>query len=124
MEFKGVINLVEKKYLAYKNDLSGAFTIEETPDEMNEKVEQFRGKLMEDIAESSDELLEKYLEGSKLTNEQMYTALKQGVISGKLFPILLGSALRNIGMQPLLDFMVECFPSPIERGELSGLQKG
>jgi len=120
MEFKGVINLVEKKYLAYKNDLSGAFTIEEIPDEMNEKVEQFRGKLMEDIAESSDELLEKYLEGSKLTNEQMYAALKQGVISGKLFPILLGSALRNIGMQPLLDFMVECFPSPIERGELSG----
>jgi elongation factor G len=120
-KFAGLIDLIEEKALVYRDDLSGTFTIEEIPADMKEKAEEFKTKLIEDIAESNDELLEKFLEGTKPTKVEMLSALKQGIISQKLFPILLGSALRNIGMQPLLDFIVECFPSPAERGAITGL---
>ncbi|MCX5886231.1 MAG: GTP-binding protein, partial [Proteobacteria bacterium] len=120
-KFAGLIDLIEEKALVYRDDLSGTFTIEEIPADMKEKAEEFKTKLIEDIAESNDELLEKFLEGTKPSKEEMLSALKQGIISQKLFPILLGSALRNIGMQPLLDFIVECFPSPAERGAMVGL---
>jgi elongation factor G len=120
LKFTGVIDLIEEKALIFKDDLSGSFTVEEIPAGMKDKVEEYRAKLIEDIAESSDELLEKYLEGTKPSKDEMLGALKQGVISQKLSPVLLGSALRNIGMQPLLDFIVDCFPSPGERGEITG----
>jgi elongation factor G len=120
LKFTGVIDLIEEKALIFKDDLSGSFTVEEIPAGMKDKVEEYRAKLIEDIAESSDELLEKYLEGTKPSKDEMLGALKQGVISQKLSPVLLGSALRNIGMQPLLDFIVDCFPSPGERCEITG----
>ncbi|MCX5885639.1 MAG: elongation factor G [Proteobacteria bacterium] len=120
-EFTGLIDLIEEKALLYRDDLSGTFTVEEIPADMKEKAEEFKTKLIEDIAESNDELLEKFLEGTKPSKVEMLSALKQGIISQKLFPILLGSALRNIGMQPLLDFIIECFPSPAERGAITGL---
>jgi elongation factor G len=119
-DFSGVIDLIEEKALLFSNDLSGSFTVEEIPPGMQNKVEEFRARLIEDIAESNDELLEKYLEGIKPSKHELLAVLRQGVISHKLFPVLLGSALKNIGMQPLLDFIVDCFPSPAECGEIAG----
>lgn len=121
LEFKGVIDLIEEKALIFKNDLSGNFTIEKIPEEMKDLVNEYRSKLIEDIAESNDELLEKYLEGLKPSKEELLNTLKQGLISQKLFPVLLGSALKNIGISTLLDFIVDCLPSPYERSEVMGI---
>jgi elongation factor G len=71
--------------------------------------------MIEDIAESSDELLEKYLEGTELSPDEIFNGLKQGIVSCNLFPVLCGSASKNIGVQPVLDFIINCFPSPIDK---------
>ena len=113
--FRGIIDLITMKALVFDDDNSGNFTEENIPDEMQSQAEEFRNKMIEDIAESSDELLEKYLEGTELTSDEISNGLKQGIVSCNLFPILCGSASKNIGIQPILDIIVNCSPSPLDK---------
>ena len=113
--FRGIIDLITMKALVFDDDNSGNFTEENIPDEMQSQAEEFRNKMIEDIAESSDELLEKYLEGTELTSDEISNGLKQGIVSCNLFPVLCGSASKNIGIQPILDIVVNCSPSPLDK---------
>ena len=119
--FKGIIDLVKEKALVYKDDSTGKYVEENIPEEMLSQTEEFKNKMIEDIAESSDELLEKYLEGKDLTSDEIFNGLKQGVVFCNLVPVLCGSASKNMGIQPLLSFISNCFPSPIERKPFEGI---
>jgi len=103
------------KALVFDDDGSGNFSEETIPEEMQAQAEEMRGKMIEDIAESSDELLEKYLEGTELSPEEIFGGLKKGILSCSLFPVLCGSATNNIGVQPVLNLITNCFPSPADR---------
>lgn len=113
--FQGIINLITMKALVFNNDASGIFVEENIPEDMQSQAEEFRSKMIEDIAESSDELLEKYLEGKELSPDEIFNGLKKGIASCNLFPVLCGSASKNIGVQPALDLIINCFPSPADR---------
>ena len=113
--FRGVIDLITMKAVVFNADASGGFTEEAIPEEMKAQAEEMRGTMIEDIAESSDTLLEKYLEGADLTAEEILNALKQGILSCSLFPVLCGSAINNIALQPVLNLIANCFPSPADR---------
>jgi len=111
---KGVINILEEKMIL-SNEQNSDFKEEEFPPEMQEEISSLRHTLIEDIAETSDELMEKYLEEGGLTKEELYQGLKSAVRQGHMVPAFAGSALKNIGVHPLMDLMVELLPSPLER---------
>ena len=119
-DFKGVIDLIEEKALLFSD---GEKTVEEQeiPAELREQAEAMREKLIEAVAETDDDLLLKYLEGEMLEVEEIKQSLRRGILERKITPVLCGSATRNFGSGPLLDFMKSFLPSPLERGELSGI---
>ena len=119
--FAGVIDLITMKALRFSDDGSGEFSQEDIPEDIHSQAEEFNKRMIEDIAESSDELLEKYLEGTELTPDEISHGLKQGVMTGNLIPVLCGSASKNMGIPPLLSFIAHCFPSPIERKPFVGI---
>ena len=107
-EFSGVINLITNKAIVEGKEV-------EIPQEMVAKAKEYREKLVEVIASSEDTLIEKYLEGQELSPEETKSALKKGIVEHKIVPVLCGSGLQNIGIDQLLDFLVEYAPSPMER---------
>jgi elongation factor G len=122
-DFKGVVLLLEKKALVWEGDETGAkFHKEEIPQEMAEKVEEERAKLIEQICEYSgdDRLLEQYLEGKEPSLETLKKGLRQATIKYKLVPTYCGSSLRNKGVQPLLDGVVDFLPSPLDIPPVAG----
>jgi elongation factor G len=119
--FKGVVDLVKMKAILFSDD--GKKTSEaEIPAELADKVESYREKLMEAVAESDDELLLKYLDGEPLSDEEMNTGLRKGAIAGKIVPVLCGSATLNRGIQPLLDMVATAMPSPADTGDVTGVR--
>jgi elongation factor G len=119
--FRGVVLLLERKALIWQGDETGAkFTEEEVPAEMKEKVEKWRAKLMEQICETDDKLLEKFLGGEEPEIKELKAALRRAVIAYKLVPIYAGASLRNKGVQPVLDAIVEYLPSPVDVGQVRG----
>jgi elongation factor G len=118
--FKGVVDILNKKAYLYTKGDSGQFDIQDVPDDLKERVESYREELVERVAESNDELLEKYLEEGNLTAEELLDGLRKAVISGKLVPVVCGSGPLNVGIQPLLDVIVDYMPSPIDRGPRKG----
>jgi elongation factor G len=119
-QFQGVIDLMRMRALVYRNDLSGTLEETEIPDSHRELASQYQSELIERVAESDDALLEKYLEEGELATEQLSTALRAATLRGDLAPLAVGSALRNIGIQPLLDLAVDFLPSPLERPSVEG----
>jgi len=117
--FNGVIDLIKQKAYIYKD---GKCEIGEIPaDEMNQ-VHHFREKLVEAIAETSDELTEKYLEGMELGEDEIITGLTNGIKSGMIIPVVCGSSYNNAAVHPLLlDMIVDFLPSPVDRGEVTGV---
>jgi elongation factor G len=113
--FQGVIDLIRMRALVYRNDLSGAVEETDIPESHRELASQYQSQLIERAAESDDALLEKYLEQGELSTEELSTALRAASLRGDLAPLAVGSALRNIGIQPLLDLVVDFLPSPLER---------
>jgi elongation factor G len=83
-------------------------------------VDKLRDQLVESAVEMDDALMEKYLESGEISTEELIRCLRKGVMERKLVPAVCGSSFRNIGIQPLLDLMVLCFPSPVERGAVQG----
>jgi elongation factor G len=108
----GVIDVVKMKAKVNKD---GKVVEEDIPDAFKEDAEEYRKKLVEKIAETDDDLLEKYLEGTDLTDKEISDGIRQGSINGTLVPALCGSATANIGVQQLLETINECLPSPAER---------
>src|SRR5918992_2353534 len=117
-ELEGVVDLIDMK--AYRYDGSGRDNCEEMPipDELADQAQEYREKLMDEVAEVSDELMERYLEGEEISHEETVAALKTGVTEGHVFPVTCGAATRNLGINRLLDAFVEDLPSPAKRGAL------
>jgi len=119
-DFTGVVDLVEMRALVWPGDAKGDVTmgakyeIQEIPADLKDKAEQYRAELIEAVAESSEELLEKYLGGEELTVEEIKAGIRQLTISSELYPVLCGSAFKNRGVQPMLDAVVDYLPSPLD----------
>ncbi len=117
-EVDGVIDLVDMK--AYKYDGTGKDNCSEIPipDELQDQAQEYREKLMDEVSESSDALMERYLEGEEISHEEIVTALKDGTNHGAIFPVTCGIATRNLGTNRLLDAIVDDLPSPVKHGGL------
>ena len=118
-EFRGVIDLFRMKAMIYKGD-TGEFTLQEIPAELAAEAASAREKLVESCAESDDALIEKFLEGNALTDEEIRDGFRAGVRAMRFLPVLYGSALRNIAVQPVLDLVNFALPDPSYRGEVEG----
>ncbi|MFH2065273.1 MAG: elongation factor G [Pseudomonadota bacterium] len=112
-DFKGIVDLISMK--AYTYDGSGKATPGDIPSDLQDQAASDREALIENIAEADDALVEKYLEGESLTDEEIRTALKKGIRERIFVPVLCGSAIRNIGVDLLCDFIIGCLPSPLDR---------
>ena len=119
--FAGVVDLMTMKAFYFENNFSGKIREDEIPSNLQAEVKNAKEKLVEVIAESDDALLEKYLEGQELSPEELSQGLRKGVLNKTIFPILCGSGLKNTGIQPLLDAIIQCLPSPIDRGPAKGI---
>ena len=123
-ELQGVIDLIDMKAYRYDGDGRDNCQEIEIPEELSAQAEEYREKLMDEVAEVSDTLMERYLEGEEISHEETVAALKKGVTEGQLFPVTCGAATRNLGINRLLDAFVEDLPSPAKRGsiDLDGVQ--
>jgi elongation factor G len=118
-EFKGIVDLISMK--AYTYDDKGKATAIDIPSDMQDLVESEREAFIENVAEADDALIEKYLEGETLTDEEIKATLRKGTLARTFVPVLCGSATKNIGIDLFMDFVVNCMPSPIDRGPIVGI---
>jgi elongation factor G len=124
--FVGVVDLVEMKALVWPGDSKGDVTLGasyetvEIPAELQAKAEEYRAKLIEGVAEASEELLEKFLGGEQLTIEEIKSGIRQLTIAGEAYPVLCGSSFKNRGVQPMLDAVVAYLPSPLDVPAVEG----
>jgi elongation factor G len=117
-EVRGVIDLIDQRAFVYDGAGPGAAVEGEIPDELRPQAEEYREKLMDEVAENSDELMERYLEGEQVAHDEIVRVLKRGVTAGRIFPVTCGVATRNLGTGRLLEALVEDLPSPAMRGPL------
>ncbi|WDV45452.1 elongation factor G [Clostridiaceae bacterium M8S5] len=117
-DFKGLVNIADMKAKIFNGKTS---TLEDVPENMMDQIGPFREMLIESVAESNDELLEKYFEGEEFTLEEIHKGLREGVLGGKLVPILCGSCDKGIGMNELLNLIFEYMPSPLDEGKCIGV---
>ncbi|MEZ2229595.1 elongation factor G [Microcoleus sp.] len=118
--FRGIVDLVQMKAYIYNNDTGTDIEEVEIPEEVKDLASEYRTKLIESVAETSDALTEKYLEGVELTQDEIQSALRHGTIVGSIVPMLCGSAFKNKGVQLLLDAVIEYLPSPLEVPPIQG----
>ncbi len=118
-DVRGVIDLVDMKAYEYDGDGRDNSREVEIPAELAAQAEEYREKLMDEVCEVSDELMERYLEGEEISHQEVVTSLKRGVTEGRMFPVTCGVATRNLGINRLLDALVEDLPSPEMVGEVS-----
>jgi len=120
-DFRGIVDLVAQKAYIYKDDLGQDIEVVEIPDEVKELAQEYRGYLLEAIAESDESLLEKYLAEEEITEDEIKAVIRKGTIAGALVPMLCGSAFKNKGVQLLLDAVVDYLPAPTEVPAIKGL---
>lgn len=113
--FKGVIDLIKMKAIIWKDEKLGAeFAEEEIPADLKDKAEEYRSKLIETAVEVDDEMMEKYLSGEEITEDELKRCIRSGTIASKFVPVFCGSAFKNKGVQPLLDGVIDFLPSPLD----------
>jgi elongation factor G len=117
-DVSGVIDLVDMRAFSYPSADRGNAKEIEIPAELQGRAEEYREKLMDEVAEVSDELMERYLDGTPISHEDIVGALRRGTNHGSIFPVVCGVATRNLGTNRLLDAIVEDLPSPVEHGAL------
>ncbi|MEW6669746.1 MAG: elongation factor G [Thermodesulfobacteriota bacterium] len=122
--FQGLVDLIRMKAFLYSKDGSGKFEESAVPGAMEGEVAEWREKMIENIVEANDEMMEKYLEGKELTPQEIEETFIQGTRSGAVIPVLCGSATLNIGVPHLMDLIVQGLPSPLERGAFTGIKPG
>jgi elongation factor G len=118
--FVGIAELVTEKADVYENDQSGKFKSVDVPAEVQDAVRSWREKLVEMVAESNEDLMEAFFNEGTLAQADLVRGLRQAVMARKIFPVLPASSLRNVGIHPLLDALVDLLPSPADRGEVAG----
>ncbi|MBW1783377.1 MAG: elongation factor G [Deltaproteobacteria bacterium] len=118
--FSGLVDLVNRKAVVATNDGSGKFTHADIPPDMEDSVNEWRETMIENIVEVNDDLMEKYLEGEALTDQEIEETLFEGIKSGLVIPIVCGSALLNMGVTQLMDLIIKGIPSPVERPPRQG----
>ena len=125
-DFVGVVDLLEMKAYVWPGDSKGdvtmgaSYEIQEIPADLQAKAEEYRAEMVEAVAESSEELMEKYLEEGELTIPEIKAGIRQLVIAGEAFPVLCGSAFKNRGVQPMLDAVIDYLPSPLDVPDVVG----
>jgi len=121
-DFSGVIDLVQMKTITWNDESLGAnFDIGDIPENLKDQADEYRAKLLETAVEQDDDVLEAYLGGEEPTLEQLKKCIRKGTIAADFVPVLLGTAFKNKGVQPLLDAVVDYLPSPIDIGETKGI---
>ena len=120
--FKGVIDLVKMKALVWEDEaaMGSAYEEQDIPAELQEKADEYREKLIEAVAETDEELMDKYFSGEELTEEEIKKGIKAGTLSMDIIPMTCGTAFKNKGVQPLLDAVVDYLPSPTEVEAIKG----
>ena len=119
-KFRGVVDLIRQKAIYYDDELGLEPVEKEIPEELREQVSDYRERILETVAEYDDQLMEKYFEGTAITIEECYRALRKATIYHGLVRVLCGSSYRNKGVQPLLDAVIHYLPSPSEVGAVKG----
>jgi elongation factor G len=119
-ELKGIVDLVKMKAYIYTNDLGTDILETDIPDDILSQAQEYRTIMVEAVAEADDVLMEKYLEGEELTEDEIKAGLRQGTIAGLIVPVLCGSAFKNKGVQLMLDAVIDYLPSPIEVQAIQG----
>src|SRR5467141_640530 len=110
------------KAIVWQDDTIGSeYITEEIPADLKKKAEAFHAQLVESIAENDDEILHKFLEGEEITADELRASLRKSTIALKVFPVVVGTAFKNKGIQPLLDAVVDYLPSPLDTKETHGL---
>ncbi|HOJ47357.1 MAG TPA: elongation factor G [Bacillota bacterium] len=120
-DFKGVIDLVKMKAYIYLDDTGNNISETDIPDDMKDKAEQYHQELLEHVAEVDDTLLEKYLDGQELTEEEIKKAIRQATIENRMVPVVCGTSYKNKGVQKLLDAIVDYLPSPLDIPAVKGV---
>jgi elongation factor G len=119
--FEGVVDLINKVAIVYQDDLGTTMETEEIPAAMRAMVDTYHKQLVEAVAEFDDELMATYLDDRPITGPQIVQAIRKGTVSGRFVPVLCGAALRNRGVQPMLDAIVDFLPSPLDKLGVEGI---
>ncbi len=120
--FVGIVDLIKMKAVVWDSDVLGAtFSEKEIPEELADKALEYRNSLIETLSDFDDSIMEKYLDGEDIDENEIRSAIRKATISNKLTPVLCGSAFKNKGVQPLLDAVVEYLPSPIDIPPVKGI---
>ena len=119
--FKGIVDLVEMKAYVYYDNQGKDIRVEEIPDDLKEKAEDYRTNMLEAISEFDDELMMKYLEGEEIPEEDIKKALRAATLAVKIVPVTCGTSYRNKGVQKLLDAIVDYMPSPLDKKAIEGI---
>ena len=122
-KFNGIVDLISSKAYLF-SDNKGAGKATDIPADMADEAKNMRSAMVEDIAETDDDLMNKYLEAGELTAEEIKQGLRKGVTSGNLIPVVCGSAIKGIGISLLLDLIVDSMASPVDRGAIKGKKPG
>ena len=122
-DFKGQVDLLKMKAEIYTDDLGNTIDETEIPADLKDAAEEARAALIEAVAETDDELMEKYLNGEELSHEELMAGIRKATIAGTMTPVLCGTSYRNKGVQPLLDAIVDFLPSPLDIPPVEGTKK-
>jgi len=123
--FQGVVDLIKMKSIVWKNeDLGAAWEEKEIPNDLKEICEKYRQELVETAVEQDEKLMESYLNGDQIKNEDLIKCVRKGCINFDFVPVLTGSAFKNKGVQPLLDAVIDYLPSPVDIGSIKGIKPG
>ena len=119
--FRGIIDLLTMKAEVYYDDIGNDIRIEEIPEDMKEKAQEYHDALMEAVAELDDDIMMKYLEGEEITIDEIKAAIRKGTIANEFVPVLCGTSYRNKGVQMLLDAIVDYMPAPTDIPAIKGV---
>jgi elongation factor G len=121
-DFQGVVDLVEMRALTWRGDveMGAKYEIEAIPADMQAKAEEYRAKILEAVAETSEELMEKYFSGEEMTVDEIKAGIRKLTVTSQMYPILCGSAFKNKGVQPMLDAVVDYLPTPLDVPAVEG----
>ncbi len=120
-DFKGIIDLVEMKAYVYYDDLGKDIRVEEIPEDMKDKAEEYRNNLLEVVAEQDEALMERYLEGQEITIEEIKACIRKATIANDMVPVVCGTSYKNKGVQKMLDAVVDYMPAPTDIPPIKGV---
>ena len=120
-QFSGVIDLITRKFISFSGDHGEKMNITDIPESEIERAKKYREEMLEMIANEDDSIVEKYLEGAELSEAEIKSSIRKSTIAGIINPVLCGSALKNKGVQLMLDAVIDYLPSPTERGAVRGI---